>query len=68
MNNTEKKIDWIFEALRFRLEDTPADSQVGKINLLNNADRIIADIETEKEQPPIQNKTKQALSDAPRDR
>lgn len=64
MNNTEKKIDWIFEAMRFQLEDTPADSQVGKINLLNDADRIIADIETEKESNiTIQSKTEDSFRD-----
>lgn len=67
MNNTEKKIDWIFEALRYLIENTPSmnNSIYGRKNkLLDDADRIIADIETEKESnPTIQSKTENALRD-----
>lgn len=69
MNNTEKKKDWMFEALRFLVRKVNSNSVINNERdcLLNNADRIIAEIETEKEEPTLQDKTKQALSDAPRD-
>ena len=65
MNNTEKKIDWIFEALKHQLEDIPANDGVKRVFLLNNADGITADIETEKENNiPIQDKTEDAFRDS----
>ena len=63
MNNTEKKIDWIFEAMRFQLENFGTNNESWKTDLLNNADRIIANIETEKEKPTMESEIKEALSD-----
>lgn len=65
MNNTEKKINFIFETMRHNLELTinteNYDTIRESLKLLNEADRIIADEETEKEETEVYDKTNEIL-------
>ncbi len=56
----ETKINWIFNSMRFLLEDSSTFDETEKNKILNDADRIEIDYAKE-EETPLENKTKDAL-------
>ena len=55
----ETKINWIFNSMRFLLEDSSTFDETEKNKILNDADRIELDYKVE--ETKLENKTENAL-------